>query len=326
MDAITILDGGTGRELHRIGAPFRQPEWSALALMERPETVVQAHRNFIDAGAQVVITNAYAVVPFHLGPERFAARGVELAGLAGRLARQAADAGGPDGRPVRVAGSLPPLFGSYAPEAFDPAAAPAMWRTLVEAQAPHVDLWVGETLASTAEARVLLDTLDEAVGAGTARRPVWLAFTVLDHDPSRPPALRSGEPVTAVADLLAARRSGSTHGPSGGPAVDAVLVNCSQPEAVAPALAALAEALGPVDRPALGAYANAFADHDPQAEGYAANAGLARQREDLTAERYATLATGWVAAGARIVGGCCGIHPVHIAALAPALAAPRLAG
>ena len=31
---VTILDGGMGRELHRRGAPFRQPEWSALALME----------------------------------------------------------------------------------------------------------------------------------------------------------------------------------------------------------------------------------------------------------------------------------------------------
>lgn len=27
---VTILDGGMGRELHRRGAPFRQPEWSAL--------------------------------------------------------------------------------------------------------------------------------------------------------------------------------------------------------------------------------------------------------------------------------------------------------
>lgn len=34
-----ILDGGLGRELARRGAPFRQPEWSALALIEAPETV-----------------------------------------------------------------------------------------------------------------------------------------------------------------------------------------------------------------------------------------------------------------------------------------------
>ncbi len=33
---VTILDGGIGRELERQGAPFRQPEWSALAMMEAP--------------------------------------------------------------------------------------------------------------------------------------------------------------------------------------------------------------------------------------------------------------------------------------------------
>jgi S-methylmethionine-dependent homocysteine/selenocysteine methylase len=37
VSKITILDGGMGRELSRIGAPFRQPEWSALALMDGPE-------------------------------------------------------------------------------------------------------------------------------------------------------------------------------------------------------------------------------------------------------------------------------------------------
>ena len=39
-----VLDGGMGRELARRGAPFRQPEWSALALMEAPETVREVHQ------------------------------------------------------------------------------------------------------------------------------------------------------------------------------------------------------------------------------------------------------------------------------------------
>ena len=41
--AITILDGGMGRELMRIGAPFRQPEWSALALIEDPSCARTTH-------------------------------------------------------------------------------------------------------------------------------------------------------------------------------------------------------------------------------------------------------------------------------------------
>ena len=57
---VTVLDGGMGRELMRIGAPFRQPEWSALALTESPQHAVRAHRNFIDAGAQVITTKSLA--------------------------------------------------------------------------------------------------------------------------------------------------------------------------------------------------------------------------------------------------------------------------
>ena len=36
MVKVKILDGGMGRELKRMGAPFQQPEWSALALLEGP--------------------------------------------------------------------------------------------------------------------------------------------------------------------------------------------------------------------------------------------------------------------------------------------------
>ncbi len=39
MNKVQILDGGMGRELKRIGAPFQQPEWSALALLEAPQYV-----------------------------------------------------------------------------------------------------------------------------------------------------------------------------------------------------------------------------------------------------------------------------------------------
>ena len=52
LGAVTILDGGMGRQLLALGAPFRQPEWSALALMEAPHFVRTAHDQFVAAGAQ----------------------------------------------------------------------------------------------------------------------------------------------------------------------------------------------------------------------------------------------------------------------------------
>ncbi len=69
---LRILDGGMGRELLRIGAPFQQPEWSALALIEAPEFVRRAHDSFVQAGADIITTNYYALVPFHIVSQRFA--------------------------------------------------------------------------------------------------------------------------------------------------------------------------------------------------------------------------------------------------------------
>ncbi len=103
---ITLLDGGMGRELKAMGAPFGQPEWSALALMQSPQSVSLAHQRFIEAGAEVITTNSYAVCPFHIGDSCWQQRGFELASLAGELARKAAD----EAANVRVAGSLPPCL------------------------------------------------------------------------------------------------------------------------------------------------------------------------------------------------------------------------
>lgn len=292
MTTYTILDGGMGRELMRAGAPFRQPEWSALALMLAPETVTEAHRRFIAAGAEVITTNSYALVPFHIGDARFAAEGRELADLAGRLARDAAREAT---HKVRVAGSLPPLFGSYRPDLFDAADAPRIIRPLIDGLSAHIDLWLAETQGSLAEVRFAR----KAVGDDT--RPFWASFTLDDdnEDLARP-KLRSGECVAmAVGALLDL-------------GVDAILFNCSQPEVMAGAVDAAQAVRTARNVPVkIGVYANAF---PPQREE-AANEGLSDIRADLTPANYARFAKDWRKLGADIVGGCCGIGPEHIAAL-----------
>lgn len=295
-----ILDGGTGRELARIGAPFRQPEWSALALIEAPEFVSRVHQRYVDAGADVITTNSYALVPFHIGQERFDAQGAMLADRAGALARAVADTAP---RVMRVAGSLPPVSGSYRPDLIDLARSRAVLSVLVGALAAHVDLWLAETLSAVVEAELVADCV-----AGTGA-PLWLSFTLADEDLAAPPMLRSGETVAQAA--IAARRLGA----------EALLFNCSQPEVMATAITAAREALGDHaanDHAALpiGVYANAF---PPQGADAEANSGLSPIRADLTPEGYAALAQGWASAGAGIIGGCCGIGPEHIAQLHAAL-------
>ena len=288
-----LLDGGMGRELNRMGAPFRQPEWSALALLEGPDFVRRAHLAFINAGAEIITTNSYAVVPFHIGDDRFAARGKELADLAGRLARQAVTE---SGRKVLVAGSLPPLFGSYRPDLFKPAEAQKLLQPLIEGLKPHVDLWLAETQSAIAEAREVKKAL-----AGDTR-PLWFSFTLHDDhpDPTKP-CLRSGESVVEAARFAA--EAGAA----------ALLFNCSQPEVMGNAIdAARAELQRLGANIKVGCYANAF---PPQTEDAEANGALSDIRADLDPKGYLAFARDWQKRGAAIIGGCCGIGPEHIAAI-----------
>ena len=78
-------------------------------------------------------------------------------------------------------------------------------------------------------------------------------------------------------------------------------------------LAALQAARAAAPGLPLGVYANAF---PPMAADAEANSGLDPIRADLTPAGYAAFAQSWAAHGATIIGGCCGIGPEHIAALA----------
>lgn len=231
---VTILDGGMGRELHRRGAPFRQPEWSALALMEAPDIVRETHLDFLRAGAQVITTNSYALVPFHIGQERFDAQAAEWARQAGRLAREAVEQ---SGTTAKVAASLPPLFGSYRPDLFDKQVAPALARPLISGLMPFADIWLAETVSSLEEARFWRSSLPDD------GKPFWVSFTLEDTMPHDVPVLRSGENVHEATDF--AVEIGAA----------AMLFNCSQPEVMAEALKVVHEAQG---RLKLGIYANAF--------------------------------------------------------------------
>lgn len=301
MGDIRILDGGMSRELQRLGAELKQPEWSALALINAPDIVRQVHAEFIEAGADVITTNSYALVPFHIGEERFREQGASLIALSGRLAREAADA---SGRKITVAGSLPPIFGSYEPENFDASRVQDYLRVLVDNLEPFVDVWLGETLSLIAEG--------EAVREAVAKtgKPFWISFT-LDDEAAQlngaEPKLRSGETVRAAAEWIA------------GSGAAALLFNCSKPEVMKAAVETAANTFKEKGVSLeIGVYANAFEGEQGDS---AANEGLHGTRTDLTDDVYSRFACTWADAGATMIGGCCGIGAAHIHKVAGALRA-----
>lgn len=289
---ITILDGGMSRELMRLNAPFRQPEWSALSLYEKPSAVQQVHENFIQSGAEIITTNSYAVVPFHIGDQRFIADGKMLADLAGRLAKQAVKN---SQKNVKIAGSLPPLFGSYRPDLFQAEKVRETAQPLIDGLAPYVDFWLCETQSAIIEPQSIKPLLPD-------NRPLWVSFTLTDDEPTPEPQLRSGESVKMAVEKMIEL------------GVQAILFNCCQPEVITEALNITRQALAAhqATHIQIGAYANAFA---PQPKDATANDGLDEVRSDLDPQAYLTWAQKWVESGASIIGGCCGIGLEHIQAL-----------
>ncbi|MGR5068974.1 homocysteine S-methyltransferase family protein [Vibrio alfacsensis] len=294
MKKLTILDGGMGRELKRMGAPFSQPLWSAQALIESPEFVYQAHNNFIQAGAEIVIANSYACVPFHLGQRLYAQQGRELARFAAQIARECADK---SPNFVQVAGCIPPVFGSYRPDLFEPVEGEAIFRSLLNAQDEFVDIWIAETICSIEELKCLQKVFKDN------NKPVAYAFSLSD-DALETALLRSGETVTlAIEHIAQSLANQNTFG---------IYFNCSVPEVMAKAVSETQAVLQKHGSDiAIGVYANNFtaikSDHE-------ANSALQSMRE-LSPVEYLAFAQEWHLRGASVVGGCCGIGPEHIKAL-----------
>jgi S-methylmethionine-dependent homocysteine/selenocysteine methylase len=287
MKKLTIIDGGMGRELKEIGAPFSQPLWSAQALIEAPEYVEKAHQNFIDAGAEVLIVNSYACVPFHLGEQRFQCEGATLAQKAGSIARSVAP------KNVRVAGSLPPPLGSYRPDLFEAKRAHDITRLLYEAQDPYVDLWIAETISSIKEFEAIHSVLKQS------KKDCYYAFSLSD-EVSDVALLRSGQAVKIAAALVC------FVGAKG------ILFNCSVPEVMEQAILDARKVINDYQAQVeIGAYANNFTPINTDHEANNTYQGM----RELSPDDYLMFAKRWYKAGASVIGGCCGIGPSHIEAL-----------
>jgi S-methylmethionine-dependent homocysteine/selenocysteine methylase len=282
--ALLLLDGATGTELERRGVRTALPLWSAHALVEAPEVVERIHRDYVAAGAEAITANTFRTHRRSLAKGGLGARAVALTRSAVEIARRAArDAG----RRVWVLGSAAPLEDCYRPDLVPGDA------ELAREHAEHA-----RTLAAAGVDAILVETMNCVREAAASARaglatglPVLVSF-VCDGGAR----LLSGEP---LADALDAVEPLGPH---------ALLVNCLPPRSVPACLAVLARAGLP-----FGAYANLGAPDDVT--------GFARS-DDCSPAELAVHAAAWCAAGARIVGGCCGTGPEHVRALALALLRP----
>jgi len=279
-----LLDGAVGTELERGGHEVGLPPWAARALVEAPDAVREVHAAYARAGAELLTADTFRTQRHQVARAGLDATARELCARAVELAREGARAAGRGDLPI--AGSVPPLEDCYSPELVPDD------DTLLRGHRDHV-----ANLAAAGVDLLLVETqihpreIEAATTAAAESRLPWL-LSVLP----RGGRLLSGDPLGPVLDRALERGA------------EALLVNCVPSSVAAAELAPLR-----ARTTRFGVYPNLGA---PEAL-------LSQVRsEDPDPEVFVRRAREWVALGARLVGGCCGTGPAHVAALRRALLDP----
>jgi homocysteine S-methyltransferase len=285
-DTVLVGDGGLATELEARGHDLSDDLWSARLLIENPQEIAAVHAAFFRAGAMLATTASYQA-----SFDGFAARGIERADAERlmRLSVELAKAARDDAGGGWVAASVGP-YGAALADGQEyvgryglSVAQLAGWhrpRLQVLVDAGP-DLLAVETVPDTDEAEALVGLVHD-VGV-----PAWLSYTISGT------TTRAGQP---LADAFAVAADV--------PEIVAVGVNCCAPADV---LAAVEIARDITGKPVV-VYPNSGEEWDGRRRTWV---GSARWSADLAPQ--------WVAAGARIVGGCCRVHPADIADIAGAL-------
>ena len=293
-----ILDGGIGTELERLGAPMDHEAWCAVALESHPQLVRDVHRSYIDAGADIITVNTYAATRHALTNGGIEENFTSWNKLAVQLARETLDASEVD-RNILIAGSVS-NFGHFNDQYTDTQLAPN-FRDQAEILIENgVDVIILESLG--AKTSTIVTALNAISEFGV---PIWVAVSCAeDHD--------SGQLFLGIEESridshrpLAHQELGEAIATIMDTAGSALLVMHSTVDTTLPALQLMQSHYAGLR----GAYPNA---------GYWLRPEWAFV-DQISPQNYLERARKWLDTGARIVGGCCGIGPDHIAALSKGL-------
>lgn len=286
---VLISDGGLATELEARGHDLSDDLWSARLLAEAPDEIVAVHEAFFRAGAHIATTASYQA-----SFEGFAAQGidrVEAERLMRRSVELARSARGAASAPAWVAASVGPYgamlaqgeeyIGRYGLSVAELAA----WHRprLEVLTAADPDVLALETIPDSDEAEALVGLV------GEQDIPAWLSYTIAGD------RTRAGQPLEEAFAVAADV-----------PQIVAVGVNCCAPADV---LGAVVTARRVTGKPVI-VYPNSGEVWDGANRVWVGTPGM-----------DTGLAAEWVAAGARIVGGCCRVRPDDIAAMAAATTA-----
>jgi S-methylmethionine-dependent homocysteine/selenocysteine methylase len=234
----------------------------------------------------------------------------------------------------KIAGCVPPItecyFANLVPSSIDNLISDytVILTTLLNC---NIDILLAETLSTTREAHAILRSLNNIMNQMIEKRalpPLWMSFTIHDHQPTR---LRSDELLeTACVSII--EEATCLNLP-----LEAIGINCSTPRAISQAVPILTKLVEGTNIKVC-AYGNCFQTTTSEwmsslrNESNARISSLEQQintldscSEDyddegyLKPEVYAKFASRWAQSGAQIIGGCCGSGPVHMRKVSGAL-------
>lgn len=290
-----LLDGGLATQLEAQGCDLGNALWSASLLATNPQAIVTASRAYLVAGAECIATASYQASRggfAGLGLSAAEADGLML--LSVELAQQARDeylADNPNCERVPlIAASIGPYgaalhdgseyTGSYDADADALRIFHAERLQLFDES--DADVLALETIPSLTESEVLAELL------AACRTPAWVSFSCCDER-----HVSDGTPVEDVTKVF------RDH-----PTILAVGINCTPPQYVVPLIGRIRKVLPDT---AILAYPNSGETYDATENAWSGT---------VSPLDCATAAQDWIAAGAKLVGGCCRMGPEHIRAMA----------
>ena len=282
-----ILDGGMGQELLARGVKPISNLWSATALMEKKyhQFIKDCHLDFINAGAEIILTNTFGSRRRRLEDNQIEHRFEELNFTALKLARESVKE---SGKKVLIAGSLPPQNFTYLPELGDIDKMKKNFFDQAKILNEGVDLFYLDVLSSSVEIEIGIQSIK------SFNKP----FVVGIHF-KKNGLLPSGEKVKDVINKI------KSHKPL------AITGSCVAYEDVIEAKNSFIESGLP-----FGFKVNAFKEIPKGWKPDSSNPNLALgKNEDLTVLKFQKISKEFLNFGAKLLGGCCEITPSHISKL-----------
>ncbi|KAL9420372.1 hypothetical protein AB3S75_038030 [Citrus x aurantiifolia] len=302
-----VIDGGFATQLETHGASINDPLWSALCLIKQPHLVKRVHLEYLEAGADILVTSSYqATIPGFLSRGLSIEEAESLLEKSVTLAVEARDkfwdavkkVPGHNYNRALVAASIgsygayladgSEYSGNYGPGVDLEKLKDFHRRRLQVLVESGPDLLAFETIPNKLETQALVELLEEE----NIRIPSWICFSSVDGENAP-----SGESFKECLDII--NKSGK---------VNAVGINCAPPQFVENLICHFKE----LTKKAIVVYPNSGEVWDGRAKKWLPS-------KCLGDGKFESFATRWRDSGAKLIGGCCRTTPSTIQAVSKVL-------